>query len=470
MRSLNIETRVGLFAIITLLLLAFGTFWLNGGRLMERGNHVEILFNRVDGLRPGAPVKLSGVDVGRVKKIYFSDKQQVMVVVLLKPEFKLLEGSKASITTAGVIGEKHLEIQPGNSQRLLKGNKIRGMDPVTTEDFYKNASKIMSDLKSVTSSLKSLTEDKEVMSSIKNSLEQIDSFTANMENFSQRMEGIPLESMVGKIDRTLGHIETMASTTGPGLDRILKQVSTASDQLTLVLVKANRFMDDVNGDGKAAKDIRNILDLASRTMKDIEAFAATLASEKDHLGPILGDAEKAAHSIALAADSLQNTLGEINSDGTSQSSLGSTIKKASDMVTKAHQIVSTLSNTEHRLGLSVVDEKWQLNYHLDIPYKNKSSVIFDWQDIGNNNSLSLQAGYSLDTVRLRGGYIHENFGIGMDWTPTTKWEFSFDIWDPDDPKGDFYARYAINSHWYTGFSAYDLANDPIFGWQVGYWF
>lgn len=470
MRTMNIETRVGFFAIMTIAMFSFGVFWLNGGRFMERGNRVEILFNRVDGLRPGAPVKLSGVDVGRIKKIYFNESQQVIVVALLKPEFKVLEGSKATIATAGVIGEKHLEIQPGSSHTLLKGNQLRGTDPIDTEDFYKNVAKILDDLQEVTSSLKVLMTDSEMVNSLKNSLKQLDSFTANIDNFSQRIQGIPLESMVGKLDQTLTHLETLTRTAGPGIERIISQITTASDQLTHVLVKANRFMDEVNGDGKAAQDIREILDLAAKAMRDIEALTSTLVKEKDHIGPILEDAEKAAHSIASAADSLNQMLDGMNSDGPSSASLGDTLKKTSDMVNKAHRMVANLERIEHRVDLSTVDESWHLNYRMDIPWGDRASLIFDWQDIGDGNSLSLQAGYSFDKLRFRGGYIHEAFGVGVDWTPTQRLELALDVWNNDEIQTDLYIRYFLNRHWFTGVSAYSLFDDPIYGWQLGYWF
>ena len=71
MHSVSTEVRVGIFALITLSILAFSIFWLNGGRLFEKGSVLEIEFERVDGIRPGAPVKLAGVDIGRVKRIFF---------------------------------------------------------------------------------------------------------------------------------------------------------------------------------------------------------------------------------------------------------------------------------------------------------------------------------------------------------------------------------------------------------------
>lgn len=473
MQMITPETRVGLFTVITLVLLVSGIFWLSGGRLMDPGYPVEVVFTRVNGLSAGAGVKLAGVDIGRIKKIYFTPEQKVVVRGWIKPGVIIFDDSHAVITTSGVIGDSYLEILPGNSRKPLpKGTRIIGNTPTSTEDFYRTAYEVLATLKKVSVSIQKLTDDEKVVGSIRNSINNIDAFTANMREFGDRMNGIPLEDMMGKINRTLDHIEQMAADTQPGLDHIVTQVSQASDQLTLIMLKANRFMDEANGDGQASARIKEILDLTAKTMTDLESFTATLAQERDHIGPLMTDADAAAQSITAAANSIQNTVEGLSSPD-SDLNLTKTLKQAGDMVDSAHDFITAFQNVDSRIGFSGVSNggDWGLDYRLDMDIGNKSSVIFDWQGIGKANDLSLQYGYSFtDQLRGRVGYVHHEFGGGFDWRPSDSWGVSMNIWDPTDLQSEALFTYYINPHWHFSLGAYDLTDNPVFEWQFGYWF
>jgi len=73
---------------------------------------LESYFDNAGGLRVGAPVRLSGVDVGNVAKIRivdYKDKKLTPVEVTMKVStkyaFDLRRDSKTSLDTAGVLGE-----------------------------------------------------------------------------------------------------------------------------------------------------------------------------------------------------------------------------------------------------------------------------------------------------------------------------------------------------------------------------
>src|SRR5580698_5911262 len=74
-------------------------------------------FDNAEGLRVGAPVRLSGVDIGNVVKILIvpdKDKQNTPVEVVMKVStkysFNLRRDSVTSLDTAGVLGETYLDI------------------------------------------------------------------------------------------------------------------------------------------------------------------------------------------------------------------------------------------------------------------------------------------------------------------------------------------------------------------------
>jgi phospholipid/cholesterol/gamma-HCH transport system substrate-binding protein len=112
------ELRVGLTVIFASLTLALLLFLMSGtGGFFVHRIHLKSYFDNAEGLRVGAPVRLSGVDIGNVVKIQIvrdKDKQltpvEVVMKVSTKYDFNLRRDSVTSLDTAGVLGETYLDI------------------------------------------------------------------------------------------------------------------------------------------------------------------------------------------------------------------------------------------------------------------------------------------------------------------------------------------------------------------------
>ena len=123
-RSLEIGT--GLFVLLGFAALAFlttqlpGTSFKLGGT--EGGYTVTALFDNVGDLKPGSPVTMAGVRIGRVESIRFDPRQfKAAVVLRLDSQFnEIPEDSDASIQTAGLLGGKYVGIGPGGSETFLQ--------------------------------------------------------------------------------------------------------------------------------------------------------------------------------------------------------------------------------------------------------------------------------------------------------------------------------------------------------------
>jgi len=123
-RSLEIGT--GLFVLLGFAALAFLTTQLPGTSLRlnggDSGYSVTAKFDNIGDLKPGSPVTMAGVRVGRVESIRFDPKDYKAAVVLrIEDQYKEIpEDSDASIQTAGLLGGKYIGIGPGGSETFLK--------------------------------------------------------------------------------------------------------------------------------------------------------------------------------------------------------------------------------------------------------------------------------------------------------------------------------------------------------------
>jgi phospholipid/cholesterol/gamma-HCH transport system substrate-binding protein len=77
------------------------------------------------GLAVRAPVVIAGVRVGEISSISLQDDFQANVQMDLDPTLKLPTDTSASIVTAGVLGDRYIELQPGGDDTILKsGDRI----------------------------------------------------------------------------------------------------------------------------------------------------------------------------------------------------------------------------------------------------------------------------------------------------------------------------------------------------------
>ncbi len=127
-RTLEIGT--GLFVLLGFAALFFLTTQLPGSGLQlgeESGYRITARFDNVGDLKPGSPVTLAGVRIGRVEGIDF-DPTDFKAVVGMRIETRfdaIPDDSDASIQTAGLLGGKYVGIGPGGSETYLaQGSQI----------------------------------------------------------------------------------------------------------------------------------------------------------------------------------------------------------------------------------------------------------------------------------------------------------------------------------------------------------
>ena len=100
--------------------------------------NIRAVFNFVNGIQVGAPVRLAGVEVGEVEKInlFYNEeleKTQVEIFARLRKDAEIPQDSRVHINTLGLLGERYLEIAPGKdyTQLFKEGGTLMGADPVS---------------------------------------------------------------------------------------------------------------------------------------------------------------------------------------------------------------------------------------------------------------------------------------------------------------------------------------------------
>lgn len=120
---------VGLFVLLGIIALVF--LALRAGNLssfsFSRSYQVQAYFDNLGGLKVRAPVKSSGVVVGRVSGIQFDNQAYQAVVTLdIDEGYEFPADTSASILTSGLLGEQYIGLTPGGEDKMLgQGARIQ---------------------------------------------------------------------------------------------------------------------------------------------------------------------------------------------------------------------------------------------------------------------------------------------------------------------------------------------------------
>jgi phospholipid/cholesterol/gamma-HCH transport system substrate-binding protein len=100
----------------------------NSGRSLTRSGDIELTarFDRIDGLQPGADVRIGGVKVGSVLDQRI-DPVTFLAVLRLQVDsaLKLPTDTSAEITSESLLGGKYVALVPGGEEKVLgSGDQI----------------------------------------------------------------------------------------------------------------------------------------------------------------------------------------------------------------------------------------------------------------------------------------------------------------------------------------------------------
>jgi phospholipid/cholesterol/gamma-HCH transport system substrate-binding protein len=150
-------SRTGLFVIICFGLLVIGLFLIGDKqKLFSNTSTYYVKLKDVNGLKPGAQVIVSGINVGSVHSIDLPRKAGDSVLVAVKvvkdAQNLIHSDSKASVTTIGLVGDKTLAISIGspNTPITPHGGYIQGEAQREFTSLIDTLGEVLNDLKMVT--------------------------------------------------------------------------------------------------------------------------------------------------------------------------------------------------------------------------------------------------------------------------------------------------------------------------------
>jgi phospholipid/cholesterol/gamma-HCH transport system substrate-binding protein len=299
------QLRVGLTVIFASLVLALLLFLMSGtnGLFTHRITLISY-FDNASGLREGAPVRLSGVDIGNVVSIRVvpdKDKQATPVEIIMKVStkygFNIRRDSVTSLDTAGVLGETFMDIDSSQAidQPAKDGDTLRtSIHP----DFNEVVRSGQSTLQNMDALLKRADRILAFAESGKGSLGKLIYDPTLYDRLSQTVA--ELNGMVDEIAKGKGSLGQLINS------------NDAYDKFVATLDKMNGVIDDLQqGKGTAGKFLKDptLYDNANQTVANLKQVSQDLNAGKGTAGRLLKDEE-----LAKKLDITLSKLAALTSD------------------------------------------------------------------------------------------------------------------------------------------------------------
>src|SRR5450432_258763 len=118
--KINNETKIGVMAIVGIVLLVFGFNFLKGKSFFKKERHIYAVYQDAQLLNKSNPVVINGVQVGNVSNLDGGkDMKRIVVTVNLTKDVNIPDNSLAVINPP-LLATASLEIQLGSSSTFLK--------------------------------------------------------------------------------------------------------------------------------------------------------------------------------------------------------------------------------------------------------------------------------------------------------------------------------------------------------------
>ncbi|MBU0476004.1 MAG: MCE family protein [Bacteroidetes bacterium] len=245
--------RLGIFIFIGSLLIVISIFTIgNKESLFVETIVVNSRFENVEGLKTGAPVRLSGYTIGSVSNIVLEGDSAGTVIVKMHIEKTLQHfirlDSEASIVTEGLVGKKVVSITPGSQNQSIieEGSFIKSKTPLNITQVIEDTQSIIIYIKNITKDFADIVQKVNAGDgSIGKLVNNDDLYTAAVDVTSSAKVSLDL------ITAKMGQISELIVETNGTASKVFKDIDT-----TMVAVK--KIVTRVeNGDGSIGKLIND---------------------------------------------------------------------------------------------------------------------------------------------------------------------------------------------------------------------
>ena len=327
------KLRAGLVVTLALVLLFFTVFFAGSiDRIFSPTVKIRASISDVRGLRRGAPVWISGVEVGALTDISLRPEIGTIVTMAVKKRALrfVKEDSVASVLTLGLLGDKYVELSSGSpgSPVVRPGEMIKGASPMEMKDIMETAAMSVKKMNDFIEKLGRL------VTKVETSKGTLAKFLEDPELYNN------LKDTTKSLSKIADDIESRHGSLGMLIND--RSLYDRLSQTSLSMEKFSRRVADGSGSLNKLIDDPTLYDRLSGTAASMEAFSARLNNSSGTINRLVEDPElydnlnKASKQLSLILEKVdkgQGTAGALISDKELAQEFKETIKELKELTT-----------------------------------------------------------------------------------------------------------------------------------------
>lgn len=322
---------VGIVISIAIGILMFVTVYITreGGLPFFGGQYTVYSYLKdINGLKAGAPVHLSGVEVGAVNRVEFSEPgapAAVRVTLRLRTDIqdRVTTNSMVTVGSLGVLGEKMVDVDPGPAG----GSVIQDGQAVPGESAGDPIKGIMADASRTMKDIRNLAGD---VQAGKGTIGKV----LKEEELYQKLLGFveKAQSLLARMDRTDGTLGKLIN--DPAFYDNLNQLSKGMNEIVVKVQAGEGGLGKLLNDPKLAVSLSNLienLETISRRLNEGDGTAAALIRERelyDKLNSLSGNL----NTITARLDRGDGTAGQLLHDRRLYDNLNNAVSELQSLV------------------------------------------------------------------------------------------------------------------------------------------
>ena len=309
--------RLGIYIAAGVLLFILGIYFIGSRQNMfQRNVKITAMFSDVKGLRTGANVRFTGIDVGTVSKMDILSDSVVMIEMAINEKITpfIKKNSIATIASEGLMGSKIVVLLPGSpdEESVTDGDNLPTAEPVEIDDILREIKTSSERISVVSSNLIDITDKINRGEGIFGKIFTDTSFAYNLSLSSQNLKEI--SDRVNRGEGLVGRLfaDTTLSANLDSATRYAEQISQNLEGITRKVEQGQGIFGTLFTDTSLTHDIFTASKNLSKSSYNLEKLTGNLIEITDKINSGKGVINKLLVD-SVFADSLDITLQQLNS-------------------------------------------------------------------------------------------------------------------------------------------------------------
>ncbi|GAB3577408.1 MlaD family protein [Spirosoma luteolum] len=268
--TISKEIKVGLLAVVSLLMLYFGFNFLKGSDFFSSNNTYQAVYDNIDGLTASNPIQINGLTVGQVKNIEIMQNKgnRLLVTLEIRKDILVTQGSRAVLADDGLLGGKliRLLINPGRPALADKGMLVATRESGLSALIRERTLPVLNNVDSLTYQLNKIVG-------------QFDQTGIVLNQTLKSANGA-----VGTLDLTIAENRAGLRTALANVNQLARSFNETEKKLNPILDKADSFADSLQ-----KLELRQTLGTVNKTIDNMQKLLGSIEQGRGSLGKLTTD-------------------------------------------------------------------------------------------------------------------------------------------------------------------------------------